>query len=211
MRIFGLGTPVGVPAEAARGAMGRIFRVETSTGAWAVKELFEHGRAASQQQLEEQASFVDAAAGAGVGAPRIVRSAGGAIVALRRRRPVAGIRVDRRRGSVVAAAGRRGAGSPARRRLADRERRGAAVQRPHRRRLVGRAPGPRAGAALGAGAARASGVEVFSAVIAAHYNFLAQMIDAAVAGDRWARGAVESILAHPIRVASLRKILDAVP
>jgi hypothetical protein len=37
------------------------------------------------------------------------------------------------------------------------------------------------------------------------------MIDAALAGDRWALEAVESILAHPIRIASLRRILDAVP
>jgi Ser/Thr protein kinase RdoA (MazF antagonist) len=56
-----------------------------------------------------------------------------------------------------------------------------------------------------------TGVEVFSAVIAAHHNFLARTIDAALAGDRWAREAVESILAHPIGPDSLRKILDAVP
>jgi Ser/Thr protein kinase RdoA (MazF antagonist) len=56
-----------------------------------------------------------------------------------------------------------------------------------------------------------TGLELFSAVIAAHHNFLAKMIDAALAGDLWALQAVESILAHPVRLTSLRTILDAVP
>jgi hypothetical protein len=52
---------------------------------------------------------------------------------------------------------------------------------------------------------------VVGAAIAAHRNYLAQAIDAALAGDRWALESVESILAHPIGVGSLRRILDAVP
>jgi Ser/Thr protein kinase RdoA (MazF antagonist) len=56
-----------------------------------------------------------------------------------------------------------------------------------------------------------TGVEVFGAVLAAHHNYLAQTIDAALAGDRWALESVQSILAHPIRVGSLWKILAAVP
>ena len=41
VRAFGLGELRG-GTEAARGAMGRVFRVETSAGVWAVKELFPH-------------------------------------------------------------------------------------------------------------------------------------------------------------------------
>ena len=70
--------------------MGRVFRVETSAGLWAVKELFphEHGdeEASGHEhdeatELERQAAFVEAAAKLGVAAPRIVRSPDGAIVA----------------------------------------------------------------------------------------------------------------------------------
>jgi Ser/Thr protein kinase RdoA (MazF antagonist) len=302
-RVFGLGRPTGEPAEVARGAMGRIFRVESSTGVWAVKELFEHGRTATVQQLEEQASFVDAAAGAGVAAPRIVRSVDGAVVAL-----VDGVRwrafewVDvagpsslRQAGATLARL--HAAGWPTTDEVDSRYRErtvggswggildrardqpwaevlraqlpdvealeaiaGAATVPPcrmcHRdfneaNVVVDRAGrvvvldwddcGPlppawevgyvllnggrghwRNDTAAGVrelvsayrragGVFEPTGVAVFSAVLAAHYNFLAQMIDAALAGDRWALEAVESILAHPIRIASLRRILDAVP
>jgi Ser/Thr protein kinase RdoA (MazF antagonist) len=80
-RAFGLGRPTSGPAEVVPGAMGRVFRAETSTGVWAVKELFEHGSHLSAQQLEDQASLVEAAVRAGVAAPGIVRSVNGAIVA----------------------------------------------------------------------------------------------------------------------------------
>ncbi|HET7769876.1 MAG TPA: hypothetical protein VFN74_13950 [Chloroflexota bacterium] len=39
VRTFDLGVLKG-GTDAARGAMGRVFRVETSAGVWAVKELF---------------------------------------------------------------------------------------------------------------------------------------------------------------------------
>src|SRR5688500_3820971 len=76
--------------EAAGGAMGRVFRVETSVGVWAVKELFphEHGEEEASghehdeaAELERQAAFVEAAVKVGVAAPRMVRSADGEIVA----------------------------------------------------------------------------------------------------------------------------------
>ena len=81
LRTFGLGTPVGVAVETARGAMGRIFRVETSTGVWALKELFDHGHGYDpSEHLERQASFIKAARDAGVAAPQIIRSLDGSIV-----------------------------------------------------------------------------------------------------------------------------------
>lgn len=303
LRAFGLGGPIGGAVEAARGAMGRILRVETSTGVWAVKELFEHGPVASEQQLERQASLVDAAVGAGVAAPRIIRSVDGSIVAL-----VDGVRwrvfewVDIAGPSTLAQAGAtlarlHAASWP----TAD------AVDARYRYRTVGgsweelldrardqpwapllreqtpeltaldqiaaesKVPpcrachrdfnesnvavdraggvvvvdwddcGPlppewevgyvlangsralwRANTAAGVrefvfayrregGVFAPTGLEAFSAVIAAHHNFLAKMIDAALAGDGWALAAVESMAAHPLRRASLRKILDAVP
>lgn len=303
VRTFGLGTPTGAAAEVARGAMGRVFRVETATGVWAVKELFVHARAASQQQLEDEASFVEAAAADGVAAPRIVRSLEGAIVAA-----VDGVRwrvfgwVDVARPSSLEQAGAtlarlHAAGWPTPNevepRYRDRTVGGSWEEILDRAREEPWAPALRAQVpeieALEAiareaavppcrmchrdfneanvvvdragrvvvldwddcgplppawevgyvllnggrghwrndtpagirefvtayrregGAFDPTGVEVFSAVLAAHYNFLAQAIDAALAGNRWARGAVESIVAHPISIASLCKILDAVP
>jgi len=283
--------------------MGRVFRVETSTGAWAVKELFEHGHAASEQQLERQASFIEAAARAGVAAPRIIRSVDGAIAAL-----VDGVRwrvfewIDIAGWSSLQQAGAtlaclHAAGWPTtddvEPRYRDRTAGGSWGELLNRARdqpwapllreqipeiesleaIAREATVPpcrmchrdfnesnvvvdRAGRVVvldwddcgplppewdvgyvllnggrghwhndttagirefvtayrrDGGVFEPAGVEVFSAVIAAHYNFLAKMIDAALAGDRWALEAIESILSHPIRVASLRKILDAVP
>ena len=37
---FGLGRVLGEPAVAARGEMGRIWRLETASGPWALKEVF---------------------------------------------------------------------------------------------------------------------------------------------------------------------------
>ncbi len=78
---FGLGAPRAPSAdvvEAARGEGGRIFRVETSTGTWALKELFAPGEAGD---VELQASLMAAAAGAGVRVPQVVRSTAGAVLA----------------------------------------------------------------------------------------------------------------------------------
>ncbi len=74
---FGLGAPTGEAVEAARGAMGRVYRVETATGVWAVKELFEHEHKSVDAyaherdhaaELERQAAFVEAAREGGVAA-----------------------------------------------------------------------------------------------------------------------------------------------
>jgi Ser/Thr protein kinase RdoA (MazF antagonist) len=283
--------------------MGRVYRVDASTGVWAVKELFEHAPAPSAQQLEDQAAFVEAASRAGVAAPRIVRSVGGAIVA-----SVSGTRwrvfewVDVAGPSTLAQAGAtlarlHAAGWPTaddvEPRYRDRTVGGPWEELLDRARgqpwasllraqvpdiealeaIAREAPVPpcrmchrdvneanvvvdRAGRVVvldwddcgplppawevgyvllnggrghwrndtaagirelvtayrrDGGVFEPTGVAVFSAVIAAHYNHLARVILAALAGDRWALESVESILAHPIRVESLRRILDAVP
>ena len=88
MRRFGLGEPREEASEAARGAMGRVFRLETSSGVWAVKELFPHRHPDGEvheddpaEALERQAAFVEAALQGGVAAPRIVRSVDSEVVA----------------------------------------------------------------------------------------------------------------------------------
>lgn len=300
---FGLGAPLGEMVEAARGAMGRIFRAETPSGVWAVKQLFEHVPAASAGQLENQASFVDAATRMGVAAPRIIRTVDGGVIAVidgvRWRAfewiDIAGPSSLRQAGATLArlhAAGwplanavepryrdRTVGGSWAG--LLDRARnqpwapmlreqipdiealetiaREATVppcRMCHRdfnesNMVVDREDrvvvldwddcGPlppewevgsvllnggrgqwRTDTAAGirefvtayrreGGVFEPTGVEMFSAVIAAHYNYLAQAIDLAQAGNGWALESVESIVAHPVRLASLHKILDAVP
>jgi Ser/Thr protein kinase RdoA (MazF antagonist) len=54
-----------------------------------------------------------------------------------------------------------------------------------------------------------SGMEVFSAAIASHHNFLAEMIQATLRGDPWAREVVESMLTHPFTRNLLERTLDA--
>jgi Ser/Thr protein kinase RdoA (MazF antagonist) len=270
--------------------MGRVFRVETATGVWAVKELFEHAPGVSEQQLEQQASFVEAAAEAGVAAPRFVRSMDGGVVALvdgvrwrvfgwidvarlhaagwptadgvdprYRDRTVGGTWaeiLDRARDQpwapvlraqvpeieALEAIARGATVPPCRMCHRDFNEANVAVDRSDRVVVLdwddcGPLPPAwevgyvllnggrghwRNDTAAGVrefvtayrqegGVFEPAGVEVFSAVLAAHYNYLAQAIDAALAGDRWAEESVEAIVAHPIRVASLRKILDAVP
>jgi Ser/Thr protein kinase RdoA (MazF antagonist) len=302
LRTFRLGELRGDAVEAARGAMGRVFRVETSTGVWAVKELFDPTRH-PPDQLETQALFVEAASGAGVAAPRIVRSVGGAIVAAVDGGSwrafewidLAGPSTFRQAGATLArlhAAGcptaddvepryrDRTMGGPWAK-ILDRARaqpwapllreqvheiealeaiaRAAAVppcRICHRDFNEANVAVDRAGRVvvldwddcgplppawevgyvlLNGGRGRwrndtaagvrafvmayrreggvfePTGVEVFGAVIAAHYNYLATAIDLALAGDPWARASVESVVAHPITVGSLRRILDAVP
>ena len=303
IRTFCLGTPTDGAVEVARGAMGRVFRVETSTGVWALKELFGLTHGASEQQLEEQASFVDAAGKAGVAAPRIVRSVDGAIVAVvdgarwrafewvdvagpstleqagatlarlhaagwptpndveprYRDRTVGGpwgALLDRARGQpwapalraqvpeieALEAIAREATVPPCRMCHRDFNEANVVVDRAGRVVVLdwddcGPLPPEwevgtvllnggrghwRTDTAAGirefviayrheGGVFAPTGVEVFSAVLAAHYNYLAQATDLALAGDRWARESVESIVAHPIGVATLRKILDAVP
>jgi hypothetical protein len=40
---YALGRPLGRPTFAARGELGRIWRMETSIGTWAVQEIFRPG------------------------------------------------------------------------------------------------------------------------------------------------------------------------
>ena len=37
--VFGLGTPKGPPSYVARGELGRVSRLATTTGSWAIKEI----------------------------------------------------------------------------------------------------------------------------------------------------------------------------
>ncbi len=75
---FGLGEARGPARFAARGELGRVYRLETSTGAYAVKTTFEPWEEA---EAARNAAFQDAAAAAGVPLPRPVRTLAGALLA----------------------------------------------------------------------------------------------------------------------------------
>lgn len=75
---FGLGRPTGAAAFAARGELGRIWRLETATGRWAVKEIFDpNGEARAQADV----AFQEAALAAGVPMPRPIRRSDGSVLA----------------------------------------------------------------------------------------------------------------------------------
>ncbi len=74
---FGLGEPVGCSEPTLRGEQGRISRVETSTGTWAVKELF---GPVSDRSVEEAAAFQAAAQAVGVPTPRLMTGPAGRVV-----------------------------------------------------------------------------------------------------------------------------------
>ena len=76
---FELGRPVSEPAFAARGELGRVWRLETDEGVWAVKELFETSDADTAAATADVA-FQLAARAAGVLAPRPVLGVGGSPV-----------------------------------------------------------------------------------------------------------------------------------
>ena len=63
---FGLGQPAGPPTFAARGELGRIWRLETSSGTWAVKELLAPW---SEEEARADADLALAAAAARVPTP----------------------------------------------------------------------------------------------------------------------------------------------
>ncbi len=75
---FGLGRPLGPAVAAARGDVGRIWRVETTTGTWAVKEIFYPD---SETDAQADVAFQEAALRAGVPMPRPVRRTDGTIMA----------------------------------------------------------------------------------------------------------------------------------
>src|SRR4051794_40948253 len=75
---FRLGEPRGQARFAARGELGRVYRLETSTGGYAVKTTFEPWEEA---EADRNAAFQDAAAAVGVALPRPGRTPAGAVVA----------------------------------------------------------------------------------------------------------------------------------
>ncbi|HEV8489309.1 MAG TPA: aminoglycoside phosphotransferase family protein [Candidatus Limnocylindrales bacterium] len=75
---FGLGRPLGEPVPTARGELGRVWRLETTRGRWAIKEPFE--------PPTEKSALVDfefqlAALAAGVPMPRPLLARGGRVLA----------------------------------------------------------------------------------------------------------------------------------
>jgi len=76
-RCFGLGEGARLIGTPARGELGQVWKIETSTGSWAAKELFEPG---SEVEAARQAAFQEAAVSAGVPAPGIVRTVDGRVL-----------------------------------------------------------------------------------------------------------------------------------
>jgi Ser/Thr protein kinase RdoA (MazF antagonist) len=74
---YGLGRPVGPPAYAARGELGRIWRLDTDRGCWAVKEALVP---VDEAAAEADVVFQQAAAAAGVPLPAPVRAGDGRVV-----------------------------------------------------------------------------------------------------------------------------------
>ncbi|MEU6724393.1 aminoglycoside phosphotransferase family protein [Nonomuraea wenchangensis] len=75
---YGLGEPVGTAVYAARGELGRIWRLDTRRGSWAVKELLVPVR---EEDARADVAFQVAAAEAGVRLPRPVLTGDGSVVA----------------------------------------------------------------------------------------------------------------------------------
>jgi Ser/Thr protein kinase RdoA (MazF antagonist) len=80
VHMFGRGSLHSDPREIARGEIGRVFRVETSSGIWALKEYLTPTGAAGDLQLEGR--FMHAAREAGVAVPRPCRTSEGRTVAV---------------------------------------------------------------------------------------------------------------------------------
>ncbi|MGN9842788.1 phosphotransferase [Nonomuraea sp. H19] len=74
---YGLGEPLGPPVYAARGELGRIWRLDTGRGSWAVKELLVP---AEEAGARKDAEFQLAARKAGVRLPRPVMTADGDVL-----------------------------------------------------------------------------------------------------------------------------------
>ena len=77
---FGLGRPVGEvePEPSARGRLGDIWRLDTTSGSYAVKTT-DHPRA--DAEVAVAAGFQEAAADAGIPTPRVMRTQSGGLVA----------------------------------------------------------------------------------------------------------------------------------
>jgi Ser/Thr protein kinase RdoA (MazF antagonist) len=74
---YGLGRPIGRPVYSARGELGRIWRLETASGVWAVKELL---RAVDEAAAKADVAFQEAAIAARVPMPRPIVARDGRIV-----------------------------------------------------------------------------------------------------------------------------------
>jgi Ser/Thr protein kinase RdoA (MazF antagonist) len=75
---YALGRPIGAPTFAARGELGRIWRMETSSGTWAVKEVFRPG---SEEEARADVAFQSAALAAGIPMPRAIVGRDGRVLA----------------------------------------------------------------------------------------------------------------------------------
>ena len=78
---YGLDRAIGPLVAAARGELGRIWRLETATGTWAIKEIFEPAMGA-EADAQADVAFQEAAGAAGIPMPRPVRAADGTVLAL---------------------------------------------------------------------------------------------------------------------------------
>ncbi len=78
LEAFGLGTGTLSPRPVACGRLGQIWRLDTTSGTWAVKTMTV---AASEAEVAESAAFQDAVVAAGVPAPAIRRTRDGTVLA----------------------------------------------------------------------------------------------------------------------------------
>lgn len=76
---FDLGSPVSDPLPIARGAMGWIWRLETSQGSFAIKQLFQP---TDEQLVAREVSLVRRARDAGVAAPAVFLTKAGEVLAI---------------------------------------------------------------------------------------------------------------------------------
>jgi Ser/Thr protein kinase RdoA (MazF antagonist) len=75
---YALGEGAALSGPVARGEVGRVWRLSTSRGAFAVKELFE---AISEEDVREDAGFQETAHAAGIPTPAIIRATDGGVLA----------------------------------------------------------------------------------------------------------------------------------
>jgi Ser/Thr protein kinase RdoA (MazF antagonist) len=76
---YGLGIPLGLPNVAARGELGRIWRLETNLGTWAVKELLRFDPARVEADARRDVGFQEAAITAGIPMPHPVVARSGEV------------------------------------------------------------------------------------------------------------------------------------
>lgn len=76
-RRYALGERPSLRGPVARGELGEVWRLETASGTFAVKQVFEP---VSESDARPAAAFQDAAVAAGVPAPAVVRSVAGDVL-----------------------------------------------------------------------------------------------------------------------------------